>query len=204
MTKLAVTPPTNDTTVQHPYPRVSLYALAPASHAVVAFDVSWNSLDEALSYYQVPLAYVQTLWDHPSDCPPYTSTDTSDGRITCLGPMADARNIVVSPDGQNAYVADYGGIVKSFVRNARSATLVEMADVYVVHPFDLAVSPDGAQLYVIAATQDPAGVPGAWTCPPSTPCYTLYTFNRDPGTGALGLGGIRANWVRPDADQSSS
>lgn len=195
VTKLAVTPPTSDS-------RVSLYALAPASHAVVAFNVTWNAVDESRSTYHVPLGYAQTLRDDPSTCPPYTMPSAT---LTCIGPMDDARNLAVSPDGNNVYVASYyhpafdSGVIKSFRRDQGAATLVEMPNVYVWQPFDLAVSPDGAQLYVLAAIQEPGGIPGAWSCPPSSPCYTLYTFIRDPGTGALGQGGVRANWVRPDA-----
>src|SRR5436190_63585 len=98
-----------------PYPRFSLYARSPVSHSVVAFDVTWNSLDEAAGDSHVPLTYVQTMLDDPSGtnsgitCPPYTMPSPT---LTCIGPMSDARNLAVSPDGRNVYVAVYGGSIK--------------------------------------------------------------------------------------------
>jgi hypothetical protein len=163
-------PPADDPPPFQSSRRTSLYALAPASHALVAFDVS-----RKLIYTHVDtsprLAFAQTLTS-AAGCTPSATT-------TCLSPMDDARNLVATPDGKFVYVVA-SNIVKRFQRILGTARLIELTDVYVNVPLDLAVSPNGRQLYVLSG--DPVGCSGV---PGGPPCYTLFTFNRDMNTGDL-------------------
>ncbi|HXJ33291.1 MAG TPA: hypothetical protein VMS22_04560, partial [Candidatus Eisenbacteria bacterium] len=167
--------------------RISLYALSPAKHAVVAFNASVDLFSQSSrGDYVPPMIYSQTMLDDPATCPPYTSPSPT---LTCIGPMADARNLTVSPDGKFVYVAVHGtgggsGIIKLFERRNNSPNLDERADTYIEAALDVAVSPDGAQLYAISGAQ------GSFSCAPfSSSCATLWTFNRDAVTGALGFVG---------------
>jgi hypothetical protein len=192
---LAVSP----TTESHPGGtgrRVSLYAIS-LTHALTAYDVSQD-----LTKYDVAsipgqplpspsLVFSQTLRDDPA-CPPYT---TPTPNLTCIGPMVDARSLVVSPDSKFVYVAAHAngavGVIKTFERRNGSPNLDERADIFIYAPLDVAVSPDGAQLYAIA------GAAVFNSCSPfPSPCYNLMTFNRDASTGALtfaGANGIDTN-----------
>jgi len=79
-------------------------------------------------------------------------------------------HVTVSPDGRNVYVANEAGVAV-FARNATGAlTLVENEDGGGLGSAQgVAVSPDGANVYV----SDLSG--------------GVYTYARDPGTGALSL-----------------
>src|SRR5262249_34779615 len=93
VTHIAITPPTTD--IRNP-PRLSLYALAPGEHALTAFNVTQDDRQLDRADIGPPLHYSQTLMD-PATCAPSAT-------VTCIGPMVDARNLVVSPDGSNVYV----------------------------------------------------------------------------------------------------
>jgi hypothetical protein len=193
VTRLAITPPIRES---GSFTRISLYALAPSAHAVVAFNASINTASLLRSDFLPPMIYSQTLLDHPSTCPPYTSPSPT---LTCIGPMTNARNIAVSPDGNFVYVAVQGtgggsGIIKRFARLSGSTNLQELSDVYLDTALDVAVSPDGAQLYAIS------GVQGAVSCSPFfSPCYSLWTFNRDLANGDLGF--VSAMGIPPESNR---
>jgi len=136
VSRLAVTTNTKDGPARTSFTRYSLYALAPAEGAISAFDVT---PDPVLSFLgpaikTAPLGYSQTL--KPAN-------------------MADARNIIVSPDGNFVYVVAHGSqTLKRFQRQSGSPNLTELPDFGASEIFDAAISPDGKQLY--ALLHDPA------------------------------------------------
>ncbi len=117
--------------------------------------------------------------------------------------LAGARAVAVSPDGRNVYATGYvGDALVTFVRDTTTGALtfahVLHDGVAKVNGLDggraLAVSPDGAHVYVGGGAED-----------------AIALFHRDPATGKLafvdavrnggavsGLGGVRALALSPD------
>ncbi len=92
------------------------------------------------------------------------SRNTVTGELKALanatvGAGASAHGIVVSADGKNAYVANYvEGTVSEYARNEASGELTALGTAEGGgNPHDLAISPDGASVYVADST-DPGEV----------------------------------------------
>jgi hypothetical protein len=149
--RLAITIDTLDGPNQLHRDRYSLYALAPGSGTLLAFDVAPPPLGGIVTNPGLPnLTYSETILAPGGIffCQP-TST------FFCVANMADPRNVVVSPDGNFVYVVAHGSsVIKRFQRQTGSAKLTELSDLGGFAFLDAAVSPDGAQLYAVAG--DPA------------------------------------------------
>lgn len=98
------------------------------------------------------------------------------------GPMAFPVALDVSPDGAHVYVSSSGtDTICVFTRNADTGALTffgfeaNSSGRRLDNPIDLALSPDGALLYVAAIGTS------------LNPIDALTTFARDPATGELGL-----------------
>ncbi len=145
--RVAVTSPTSDG-------RISLYALGAGENALAAFDVT-----PSFSLCGKPrLTFAQVL--RPAN-------------------FTDAQGMTVSPDGATVYVAVRGtSRVKIFARTIGAATLTEIGEVVdggtgggsLGGAMDVAVSPDGRFVYVLADTD-----------------AAVTTFSRNVTTGLLTL-----------------
>ena len=197
VTRLAITQPTDFHQLHTPpfnfgY-KVYLYALSPAENGIAAFDVSLPS--GIVPYGTTPeIGFQQSFYGSVVCTPTKFGTICSCVNFgPCLFNFTDARALAVSPDAANVYVAVHGtNSVKVFRRTpgSKSAALTDAGDWFdgsnggpsLGGPVDVAVSPDGGQVYVLADTD-----------------AALTVFNRDPSTGALtfasafvnGVGGVQ-------------
>jgi 6-phosphogluconolactonase (cycloisomerase 2 family) len=91
-----------------------------------------------------------------------------DGRLTALGaPITTGtgpRGIVISPDGRAAYVANSIARTVSAYSIGAAGTLTllgaPVATSGTLHPFSVAIAPDGHTLYVVSHDESAAGVEG--------------------------------------------
>lgn len=181
VTDLAITPPVDlhDDGHGQNVASVYLYALSPAAQTVVAFDVS---LPAVAPVGTLPsLGYVGQY-----------STCSSAG--ACNVHLDSPRALAVSPDGADVYVAEHGtSRIRGFKRTVGSGALTLLGEwpdqgsggSYLGGAIDVAMSPDGSFVYVLADGDAALTVFGRITSGPTA--GGLFVIN----SWANGIGGVQ-------------